>query len=240
MLLGAAGLLACATLFAHPMEARSPSLFRILPDLSPLGPVLNARWMPASVFGERYLYLPSVGSAGSGMRRRNTLECAKDTAFRQFSRPLARAVPVLVAVVALVYAVRTVTRNRDWTSDEVLFRQALQSQGDASLVRSDLGAVYFNHGNLARPRANGRRHFPTDPQRLRLDNMALLRQHQHRYLESLDYSCRALRGRPAYTMAHVNLAETLADLGRDAEAEWQFRIATTLTPLSTRAHNGLR
>ncbi len=26
-----------------------------------LAPVLNARWMPAAVFGERYLYLPSVG-----------------------------------------------------------------------------------------------------------------------------------------------------------------------------------
>ena len=40
--------------------------------------------------------------------------------------------------------------------------------------------------------------------------MALLRQRQERYLESVDYSRRALRSLPAYTTAHVNLAETLA------------------------------
>ena len=38
-------------------------------------------------------------------------------------------------------------------------------------------------------------------------------------------------------MGHLNLAETLAEMGRTAEAEWQFRIATALSPLSTRAHN---
>jgi len=68
--------------------------------------------------------------------------------------------------------------------------------------------------------------------------MSLVRQRQHRYLEAVDYSRRAIRWRPAYTMGHVNLAETLALMGRDAEAEWQFRIATGLSPLSTRAHNG--
>ncbi len=70
-----------------------------------------------------------------------------------------------------------------------------------------------------------------------LDNMALLRQREHRYAESLDYSWRALRVRPVYTVAHVDLAETLALMGRTAEAEWQFRVATALSPLSTRAQN---
>ncbi len=37
--------------------SRLPSVWIFLP----LGPVLNARWMPAGVFAERYLYLPSVG-----------------------------------------------------------------------------------------------------------------------------------------------------------------------------------
>ena len=68
--------------------------------------------------------------------------------------------------------------------------------------------------------------------------MALLRQHQHRYAESLDYSWRALRANPVYTIEHVHLAETLALLGRTDEADWQFRIATALSPLSTRALNG--
>jgi Tfp pilus assembly protein PilF len=46
-----------------------------------------------------------------------------------------------------------------------------------------------------------------------------------------------LRNLPAYTTAHVNLAQTLAAMKRSAEADWEFRVATTLTPLSTSAHN---
>ena len=64
-----------------------------------------------------------------------------------------------------------------------------------------------------------------------------LRQRQNRYEESIDYSWRAIRARPEYTNAHIHLAETLVLTGRTAEAEWQFRIATALSPLSTRAHN---
>ena len=235
VLLGLAGILVCANLFALFWQRARLLSFAFLLIFLPLGPVLNARWMPASVFGERYLYLPSVGFCWLLGWTAVKLWNAEGP---RFLRPLARAIPVLVAVVALLYAVRTVTRNRDWSSDEVLFRQALQSQGDASLIRSDLGAIFYNHGNLADAEREWLAALSYGPSNVfALDNMALLRQQQHRYAESLDYSWRALRGRPAYTMAHVNLAETLAFLGRDSEAEWQFRIATTLTPLSTRAHN---
>lgn len=236
VLLGAGSLAACGILFLVLWNRAHILSFAFFMIFLPLGPVLNARWMPASVFAERYLYLPSVGFCW----------LAGWAAVKLWSRegppllhPLARAVPALVGALALVYAARTVTRNRDWTSDEVLFRQVLQSQGDASLVRSDLGAVYYNHGNLAEAELEWQQALSNGPTNIfAMDNMALLRQHQHRYAESLDYSWRALRGRPEYTMAHVNFAETLADMGREAEAEWQFRIATALTPLSTRAHNG--
>jgi tetratricopeptide (TPR) repeat protein len=236
VLLGLAGLAVCATMFLLLWKHAHLLSFAFLLIFLPLGPVLNARWMPASVFGERYLYLPSVGFCwliGWGAVKLWNAEGPP------LLWPLARAIPALVAVMALGYAVRTVTRNRDWSSDEVLFRQALESQGDASLVRSDLGAVFYNHGNLAGAEREWLAALSFGPSNVfALDNMALLRQQQHRYFESLDYSWRALRGRPAYTMAHVNLAETLAFMSRDAEADWQFRIATTLSPLSTRAHNG--
>jgi protein O-mannosyl-transferase len=236
VLLGAGGLAACAVLFLILWKRAHLLSFAFLLTFLPLGPVLNARWMPASVFAERYLYLPSVGFCWLLGWAAVKLWNAEGPGLL---RPLARAVPVLVAVIALLYAVRTVTRNRDWTSDDVLFRQVLQSQGDASLVRSDLGAVYYNHSNLAQAEREWQEALSNGPNNVfAMDNMALLRQQQHRYQESLDYSWRALRARPAFTMAHVNLAETLADVGRDAEAEWQFRVATTLTPLSTRAHNG--
>ena len=235
VLLGACGLIACAILFLLLWKRAHILSFAFFLIFLPLVPVLNARWMPASVFAERYLYLPSVGFCWLVAWSAVTIWNREGP---PLLKPLARAVPAFVGMIALVYAARTVTQNRDWTSDEVLFRQALQSQGDASLVRSDLGSVFYNHGNLAEAEREWQEALSYGPTNVfAMDNMALLRQHQHRYLESLDYSWRALRGRPEYTMAHVNLAETLADLGRDAEAEWQFRIAISLTPLSTRAHN---
>lgn len=53
----------------------------------------------------------------------------------------------------------------------------------------------------------------------------------------MDYSGRALRIRPEDSLGHVTLAETLAATGRVVEADWHFRIATSLSPLSTSAHN---
>jgi Tfp pilus assembly protein PilF len=200
-----------------------------------LGPVLNARWMPAGVFAERYLYLPSFGFCSLVGWAAVRLWGLKEP---RFLRPLARTVPVLVAVVALLYAVKVVRRNRIWRSDEVLTSQTLESQGDASLFRSNLGAIYFNRGDqkgAEREYLEALSFGPTNV--FALDNMALLRQQQHRYIEAVDYSRRALRARPVYATGHVNLAETLALMGRPAEAEWQFRIATTISPLSTRVHN---
>jgi Flp pilus assembly protein TadD len=156
----------------------------------------------------------------------------------KFVRPLTRAVPALVGVVAFAYAVSTVRRNRDWRSDEVLFRQSIRAQGDASLIHSNLGAIYLNRGDKADAEREYMEALSVGATNVfALDNMAILRQQQHRYAESLDYSWRALRARPVFANGHVDLAETLALMGRPAEAEWQFRIATTISPLSTHAHN---
>jgi len=198
--------------------------------------VLNARWMPASVFGERYLYLPSVGFCWLVAWVAVKMWTVREPAWL---RPLAHAVPALLGVIVLLYGMRTITRNRDWASSEILFRDVLRTQSDASLIRSALGVISFGEGDLAGAERAWLQALTDEPNNtFALENMALLRQRQHRYAESLDYSWHALRVRPVYTDAHVGLAQTLALLGRDSEAEWQFRIATTLSPLSTSAHNG--
>jgi Tfp pilus assembly protein PilF len=106
------------------------------------------------------------------------------------------------------------------------------------LIRNNLGALYFNDNNLDGAEREFLEALGAGPENaFALDNLALLRHRQKRYIESLEYSYRALRARRTYMMAHLNLAETLAEIGRTGEAEWQFRISTTLSPLSTRAHN---
>lgn len=235
VLLGLAGIAACAILFGVLWKRVHLLSFALLWMFLTLGPVLNARWMPAGVFAERYLYLPSFGFCwlvGWGAVK---LWGVKEP---RLLRPLARSVPALVAVLALLYAVRTIRRNRDWRSDETLFRQALEAQGDASLIRSNLGAVFFNRGDKAGAEREYLEAISSGATNVfALDNMAILRQQEHRYTESVDYSQRALRARPLYAIGHADLAETLALMGRNAEAEWQFRIAEAISPLSTRVHN---
>ena len=99
VLLGFAGIIMCAALFVLLWKRAHLFSFAFLLIFLPLGPVLNARWMPASVFGERYLYLPSVGFCwllGWGAVKLWNAEGPP------LLRPLARAVPVLVGAVALL------------------------------------------------------------------------------------------------------------------------------------------
>ncbi len=235
VLVGLAAIVLCVILFLVLWKQAHILSFALLWIFATLGPVLNARWMPAAVFGERYLYLPSVAFCWA--LAWGAVKLWSMGASARF-RPLARAVPALLGIIALLYGARTVTHARDWRSDEVLFRRALASQGDANFIRSDLGGVFFDRGDYAAAEREWLEALSGNPtSAYPLDNMALLRQRQHRYAESIDYSWRALRAAPVYTIVHVHLAETLVLLGRVGEAEWQFRIATTLSPLSTRALN---
>ncbi len=235
VLLGLAGITLCAIIFAALWKRAHIVSFAFVWIFLPLGPVLNARWMPAGVFGERYLYLPSFGFcwlfAWSAVQLWNGSVPA-------IPRLAARAVPALLCIVAFAYGVRTISRNRDWKDEGILFRGAIETGGETSVTRTNLGSMAINRGDWELAEREWLAALAMDPANAyALDDMALLRQRQERYLEAADYSQRALRIFPAYTTAHINLAETLAALKRPAEAEWQFRVATALSPLSTHAHN---
>ena len=235
VLLGLAGLALCAILFAALWKRSHMLSFAFAWVFLPLGPVMNARWMPAGVYGERYLFLPSVGFCW--LLAWSAVQLWKGSV-PSVPRLAARAVPALLCIVALAYAVRTVSRNREWGDEAKLYRGAAETQDDSSVIRTNLGSIAINRGNLELAEREWLQALAIDPTNAyALDDMALLRQRQERYLESVDYSRRALRNLPAYTTAHVNLAQTLAAMKRSAEADWEFRVATTLTPLSTSAHN---
>src|SRR5208282_5311639 len=71
-LFGLAGLALCLAAFLWLWKNARVAAFSVLWMGATLAPVLNARWMPASVFAERYLYLPSAGFcwlAGWGVAR---------------------------------------------------------------------------------------------------------------------------------------------------------------------------
>jgi Tfp pilus assembly protein PilF len=232
VLYGLGGLLVCSAVFLWLWKHARVAAFSLLWMGATLAPVLNARWMPASVFAERYLYLPSVGFCwlvGWGVAR--VLENARVPAIAR------SAVALAVGVAALLGGIYTVRRNRDWRDEQSLFLNTLATNPDSGLIRSNLGAVYFNQGNRTAAEREWNQALAAGPTNVfTLVNFALLRQQQGRVFDAQQFFERAIRVRPDYLEAHLFYADFLESVDRDAEADWQFRMAVTLDPYASNAH----
>ena len=239
VLAGLGGLIACAGLFVWLWRAGRPFSFALIWMAATLAPVLNPRWMPAQVFAERYLYLPSVafcwliGGAVAKFRRES--RAASPSAGPALVR---QATAIGVAVVACLYAVRTVERNRDWRSDEVLYRKTLEAQPDAQVIHTNLGVDYSEHNDWSAAErewvlALG----PGKPSAVTLTDLGLVRMKEKRYSEAADLFDQALAIRPNYMAPYEHFAEMYAEMGRFADADKQFQKAVSLAPLDTNARN---
>lgn len=147
---------------------------------------------------------------------------------------LRRAVSFALCALAVFYAARTVTRNRDWRSEEALILSTLAFQPHADTVRTNLGTIYWNRGDIVAAEREWLQALKADP-----NSVGLLRLRQKRYQEATGLLERATRVRPGYTFAHLNLGDVYLELGRNDEAQAQFRAAVTLSPLSVPARNRL-
>jgi protein O-mannosyl-transferase len=239
VLAGCAGLLVCLGLFLWLWKRAHTASFAFLWMGATLAPVLNARWMPAGVFAERYLYLPSAGfcwlvawaavnlwrgGAQEGFAARHTL--------------LRSAVPAALALVAIFYGVATIRRNRDWRTEETLYRQTLAEQPDAQLIRTNLGVIDWDRGDMDGAEREWLASLgPGRPFVSTLNNLGLLRTRQKRYPEAIDFFERAIDERPLFSSAHMNLAAAYVETEQAAEADREFRTAITLAPLNTGARN---
>ena len=239
VLAGLAGLVACVGLFAFLWRNARPLSFALLWMGATLAPVLNARWMPAQVFAERYLYLPSVGFCwliGAAVAKlwRET-HSGSPSAFRPFAR---QAIALAVVVIACLYAIATVERNRDWRSDDVLYRRTLELQPDAQVIHTNLGVFYSDHGDWAAAEREWTLALgPGKPSAVTLNNLGLVRRNQKRYSEAADLFEQAILLRPKYMTPYRNLAEMYAEMGRLDDADRQYRQAVSLAPLDVNARN---
>jgi Tfp pilus assembly protein PilF len=239
VLAGLAGLVACAGLFVYLWRNARPLSFALLWMGATLAPVLNARWMPAQVFAERYLYLPSVGFCwlmGAAVAKLwSGARSGSPSALKHF---VSQAIALAVVVVACLYAIATVERNRDWRSDEVLYRRTLELQPDAQVIHTNLGVYYSDHGDWAAAEREWTLALgPGKPSAVTLNDLALIRKNQKRYSEAADLFEQAILLRPKYMAPYKNLAEMYAEMDRLEEADRQYRQAVSLAPLDVNARN---
>jgi tetratricopeptide (TPR) repeat protein len=209
--------------------------FAVLWFLATLAPVLNAHWVGEDVFTERYLYLPSVGAAwlfGLGVSKLWS---------RVAARPAQRRALMLTGVVvAALFAVRIVIRNRDWNNEIVLFSRTLALFPQNSIVANSLGIAYMQAGDVDAAERTWRRLLAIDPDDAgALNNLGFLEKEKHHYAEAAGLFQRAIEHDPVTGALRINLAETYQFMGRPDLAEPQLREAVALSPRNVAARNRL-
>jgi tetratricopeptide (TPR) repeat protein len=202
-----------------------------------LAPALNARWIAANVFADRYAYLPSVGFcwmvAWGGMRLWNSTE----------HRPQPRWARVALAIIALsicgVLTLRVVTRNRVWRDEISLYTDALQYDPYNSTVRADLGGAYWNARRDADAMREWNLALANDPKNLLvLGDLGYAAVAHGKYSEAVTLLQRALHQNPNYTSSVLSLARAFDGLHDPADAEKEFKAALASSPLNIDVRNG--
>lgn len=236
VLAGLGALLLATVIFVALWRRARTASFGFVWLLLTLAPVLNPRWMAANVFTERYLYLPSVGFCwlvAWGWVRLWDVASVR--------RPVWRKVLLgVLGLVAVLYALRVVTRNRDWRDDVTLYTKTLAVSPDSYHIRNNLGTVYWKQGQAEAAEREWQEALKLAPRNaIILNNLGLAETKQKRYTEAVEYLRRAMRLKPNYTDPHLNLGAAYEEMGRRAEAELRLRAAVALAPLNVDARNRL-
>ena len=236
VLAGLAALLLCAALFVLLFRRARPASFALLWLLVTLAPVLNARWMAANVLAERYLYLPSVGFCwvvAWGAARVWRTSSPRAGTWRW-------GLAFALCGIAVIYAARSVARNRDWHDELTFCTRTLECSPDAYLIRANLGKLYWDRGDLQGAEREWREAYRLGPLSVTtLNNLGVLSTRQKQYPEAVEFLKKAIAVKPAYANGHLSLAIAYSEMGLAEQAEAEYRTAARLAPLSSEARRHL-
>jgi tetratricopeptide (TPR) repeat protein len=201
-----------------------------------IAPAMNVRWMTASVFAERYLYLPSVGF--SWLLAAAVLWLASRPTFRARAARVAIATTGIALAALSSYAI--VKRNREWRSDRDLVLSSLVSQPDSAHMHAQLGLFKWSDGDHAAAEREWQLALQLNPDFAEaLADMGFARYEEKRYDEAIIYLQRAITLKPRFAAPHTQLAEVYAAQGKDDLAEAEFLTGLEIHPTNTEALNQL-
>jgi protein O-mannosyl-transferase len=235
VLAGVAGLVLCGYLFFVLWKRARPASFGIPWLFVTLAPVLNPAWMSAYVFGERYVYLPSVGFclvAGWA--------CASLWQAVSSRRKLRTALLAAACGVAALCVFRISVRLLDWQDDITLFTQALAAEPGDYRCHDALGLAYWIRGDSGKAEREWQETLRLEPNNNQtLELLGALYAQKKRLDLAIPLLERSLALNPRNEDAHMNLGAAYAETGRMDRAEEQFHAAVLLAPANFNAHNML-
>lgn len=163
-----------------------------------------------ALFGEKYLYLPSTGFS-------ILIACMLDSSRRKsvFQARLYSILAAVILISCILFAVKTISRNRDWRDHESLWRSAVEKTPQSPNARYNLATGIRDNGRLDEALEEYMRVLELNPDfyeahynigniyaRTGLAELALKSYHN------------ALEINPGYSRARINLAIVYAGLGR--------------------------
>lgn len=206
--------------------------FSLLFIVVPLLPAFYITLIRGVAFAERYLYLSSFGFVV-------LLALIITQARVKFPRGNSVIAFLLIALLGL-YSVQTITRNRDWKDDFILFTDTVKKSPDGDVPHHQLGIAYAHMGRIDEAISEFKTVLRIDPERAESHNsLGIAYLGLGRTNEAVNEFKAALKLRPDYTEPHYTLGIIYMRLGRVDEAIAEYKAALQLNPRYTQVHNNL-
>jgi len=192
-----------------------------------IAPALNTRWMTASVFAERYLYLPSVGFSwlAGGALLWIWNRAGKQSSF---PRQVLAGATVLLACFA-TYAI--FTRTFDWRSDRALIVSTLRLLPNSPHTHVQYGKFRWAEGAHGEAEQEWQLALSLNPESVEaMAELGRASLEKKQYDQAAEWLRRAIGLKPNFATAHVLLGQVYEAQGNGAVAESEFRRALAIHP----------
>ena len=234
-----AGLFVCAVsllAFVYLWKHSRLYSFAFVWMLLTIAPALNARFMAANVYAERYLYMPSLGFCW--LVAGGLLWLWRGTTLRPV---FLRWALVGVSVALALSACREiVARNREWKNDQTLTVSILKARPDASNARRNYGVNLWYTGDHEEAERQWVLALQYNPDTVEaISDLGMAKLEEKRYPEAIAYLQRAIRLKPNYAAPHVHLGRVYVAMGKPADAETEFVRAVDIYPSDIDARKAL-
>jgi protein O-mannosyl-transferase len=201
-----------------------------------IAPALNTRWMTASVFAERYLYLPSV--AFSWLVAGGLLWIWNRAGEK--SRITRWALAAAVALVSCLAAYASFARSSDWRSDRSVVVSTLRVLPDSPHTHVQYGIFRWAEGDHAEAEHEWQLALSLNPKSVeamtQLGRASLAKKD---YDQAQQWLRKAIALKPNFATPHVFLGEVFVAQGKPHEAEAEFQQAIVNNPTDFEAFTAL-